>query len=355
MRVNSLAATALLWAGATTAGPLELRDGGSGLAKAMVARGRSFIGTAVTLRDPPDNKEAAIYSNKADFNSITPENAQKWESIEPQRNQFTFADADRHVDFAVDNGLQIHCHNLVWHSQLPDWVTNGNFDNATLISIMKNHITKLAGRYKGKCTRWDVVNEALNEDGTYRESVFYNTTGEAYLPLAFKFASEVDPNAQLYYNDYNLESGGAKAKGAQRIVQLIQSYGVKINGVGLQAHLSSEVTPTSPSPAPDQATLENTLRMYTSQGVDVAYTEIDVRMNTPPTPAKLKKQADVYETVARSCLAVKRCVGMTTWGVSDKYSWIPETFEGEGAALMWNKKYKKKPAYFGFLKGIKQG
>lgn len=141
----------------------------------------------------------------------------------------------------------------------------------------------------------------------------------------------MDPNAQLYYNDYNLESGGAKAQGAQRIVQLIQSYGVKINGVGLQAHLSSEVTPTATSPAPDQATLEKTLRMFTSQGVDVAYTEIDVRMNTPATPAKLKKQADVYESVARSCLAVKRCVGMTTWGVSDKYSWIPETFEGEGA------------------------
>lgn len=347
--------TALL-AGSAVATPLELekRQKQAGLARAMLKRGREFVGTAVTFRDDP--KEAAIYGNKNDFNSITPENAQKWESTEPQRNNFTFADADRYVDYATDNGIQIHCHNLVWHSQLPPWVTEGNFNNKTLISIMHNHIRNLAGRYAGRCTRWDVVNEALNEDGTYRSSVWYDTIGEAFLPLAFKFAAEADPNADLYYNDYNLEYNGAKTDGAQRIVQLVQSYGLKINGVGFQAHLTSEATPSSGGGvAPDQKTLASALRKMTSQGVDVAYTELDVRMNLPATQKKLAVQAKVYQDVGAACLSVTRCVGITTWGVSDKYSWIPGVFAGEGAALMWNKNYKKKPAYFGLLKGIQQG
>jgi endo-1,4-beta-xylanase len=276
----------------------------------MKKRGRDFIGTAVTFRN--DTEEAAIYGNKADFNSITPENAQKWEVTEPTRNNFTFADADRYVDYSQKNHIQIHCHNLVWHSQLPPWVTEGNFDNATLISIMYNHIDKLAGRYKGKCTRWDVVNEALDEDGTYRKSVWYNTIGEAFLPLAFARAHKADPHAQLYYNDYNLEYNQNKTDGAARIVKLIQSYGAKIDGVGFQAHLSSEATPTTGGGVtPDQATLEAAFAKQTKLGVDVIYTEIDVRMNTPSTPEKLEVQADAYQRIAASCLATKRCRGMT--------------------------------------------
>ncbi|KAK4557044.1 hypothetical protein LTR86_006025 [Recurvomyces mirabilis] len=324
-----------------------------GLYTAMRARGREFIGTAVTFRN--DTAEAAIYGNKADFNSITPENALKWEVTEPQRGNFTFDDADRYVDYATTNGIEIHCHNLVWHSQLPPWVTAGNFDNATLIGIMHDHIKGLAGRYAGRCTRWDVVNEALDEDGTYRKSVWYNTIGEAFLPMAFKFAREVDPKAQLYYNDYNLEYNEAKTAGAQRIVKLIQSYGVEIDGVGFQAHVASETTPTSGGPAPNQTVLEAAFNQMTSQNVNVIYTEIDVRMNTPATPAKLAVQAETYRALAAACLSVKRCVGMTLWGVSDKYSWIPGTFPGEGAANVWNETMQKKPAYDGFLKGIQTG
>jgi len=280
----------------------------------------------------------------------------KWEVTEPQQGNFTFDDADRYVDYATSNGIEIHCHNLVWHSQLPPWVAAGNFDNATLIQVMYDHISGLAGRYAGRCTRWDVVNEALNENGTYRSSVWYDTIGEAFLPLAFKFAREIDPHAQLYYNDYNLEYNEEKTAGAARIVKLIQSYGVEIDGVGFQAHLSSEATPTSPGPAPNQTTLEAAFNQMTSQNVNVIYTEIDIRMNTPSTPEKLEVQKQAYKRVAASCLAVTRCVGMTIWGVSDKYSWIPSTFPGEGDANIWaNVTYAKKPAYYGFLEGILTG
>ncbi|KAF2874358.1 endo-1,4-beta-xylanase-like protein [Massariosphaeria phaeospora] len=315
----------------------------------MQKRGRSFIGAAVTLRDEPREPEII----HQDFNSMTPENAMKWESTEPSRNNFTLTDADRYAEFAKKNHLQLHCHTLVWHSQLPLWVSEGGFDNKTLIGVMENHIKKLVTRYRGVCTRWDVVNEALNEDGTYRKSVWYDTIGESFIPIAFSLVRKYDKKVQLFYNDYNLEYNNEKTAGAKRIVKLIKSHGVEIDGVGYQAHLASEATPTAPGAAPDQKTLEAAFHATADEGVNVIYTEIDLRMNTPATADKLKVQAAAYERVAKSCLAVKRCMGMTVWGISDKYSWIPGVFTGEGAALLWDENYNKKPAYAGFLKGIR--
>jgi endo-1,4-beta-xylanase len=315
----------------------------------MKKAGRNFIGTALTLRN--ETREGEII--KADFNSFTPENSMKWESTEPSRNNFTFEDADRYAAYAKKNNLQIHCHNLVWHSQLPAWVSEGGFDNKTLISVMENHIKNLMTRYASVCTRWDVVNEALNENGTYRSSVWYDTIGEAFLPIAFRLAKKYNKGgAELFYNDYNLEYNAEKTQGAARIVKLIQSYKVKIDGVGYQAHLTSEATSSAPSATPDLKTLEAALRATADLGVDVVYTEIDVRMNVPATPEKLQVQADTFERIAKSCMNVKRCIGMTVWGISDKYSWIPGVFPAEGAALLWDDDYVKKPAYKGFLKGI---
>ncbi|KAK5999707.1 hypothetical protein QM012_005113 [Aureobasidium pullulans] len=323
-----------------------------GLAQAWTSKGRQYIGTALTIRD--DAVEQGIIQSRSDFNSITPENAMKWESTEPSRNNFTFAGADAVADFADKYNKEMRCHTLVWHSQLPAWVSQGNFDNKTLISIIENHIKNVAGRYKNKCTHWDVVNEALNEDGTYRSSVFYNTIGEAFIPIAFRFAEKyAGKKTKLYYNDYNLEYGSAKALGAERILKLVQSYGVQIDGVGLQAHLSSEATAsTGGGVTPDVKTLTNVLKLYTDLGVEVAYTELDVRFTTPATEAKLKAQADAYARVVQSCINVKKCVGITVWGVSDKYSWIPGVFPTEGAALLWDENFNKKPAYGSVLKTI---
>ncbi|KAG9205950.1 hypothetical protein G6514_006228 [Epicoccum nigrum] len=346
---NIVASLAL--ASSVLAVPAPKPEKETSLYKAFEKRNREFIGTALTIR----NETAEPQIVDQDFNSVTPENAMKWESTEPSRNNFTFAGGDAVVAFAKKYDTEIHCHTLVWHSQLPTWVSGGGFDNKTLISIMENHIKNVAGRWKGACTRWDVVNEALNEDGTYRESVFLDTIGEAYIPIAFRLAAKYAKGSKLYYNDYNLEYNGAKTEGAKRIVKLIKSYGVRIDGVGYQAHLSSEATPTAPGPTPDQKTLEAALEATSKEGVDVVYTEIDVRMNTPATPEKLKVQAKAYERIAKSCIAVKRCVGMTVWGISDKYSWIPGVFPSEGAALLWDDNYAKKPAYDGFLKGIKEG
>jgi endo-1,4-beta-xylanase len=282
----------------------------------------------------------------------------KWESTEPNRGNFTFEGADEVVAFATANGQEIHCHNFVWHSQLAPWVYESNFDNATLIQVMKDHIYALGGRYKDVCTRWDVVNEALNENGTYRSSVWYDTIGEAFLPLAFKFAAEATPKSKLYYNDYNLEYGQNKTAGAARIVELIKSYGVRIDGVGFQAHLAAEATGTVPDGPPSKDTLVGSLETMTNLGVDVAYTELDLRVNTTDadgfeaSPASLEAQADAYATVVSSCMDVKRCRGITVWGISDRYSWIPGVFPGEGAALLWDADFQKKAAYNATLETI---
>ena len=156
-----------------------------------------------------------------------------------------------------------------------------------------NHITEVAGHYKGQCYAWDVVNEALNEDGTYRESIFYNTLGEDYIKLAFQVASEVDPDAKLYYNDYNLESVGPKSEAAVRIVKMLQDEGIKIDGVGMQAHLIAHQ-------APDLKAQLAVIDSYAATGVEVAYTELDVRLQTPANETNLEWQAKVYSDVSFS-------------------------------------------------------
>lgn len=181
---------------------------------------------------------------------------------------------------------------------------------------------------------------ALNEDGTYRNSIFYQTIGEAYIPIAFETAAAADPNVKLYYNDYNIEYAGPKATGAQRIVKLIQSYGAKIDAVGLQSHFIVGETPS-------QSTQASNMAAFTALGVDVAITELDIRMTLPSTDALLAQQkTDYYNTVA-ACVQTARCVGITVWDWTDKYSWIPHTFSGQGAACPWDEGFHKKPAYDG--------
>jgi endo-1,4-beta-xylanase len=237
---------------------------------------------------------------------------------------------------------------------------NGINNNATLQQVMQNHISTLMGRYKGKCYHWDVVNEgmfslvpsyfcvsiprtnrqkALNEDGSYRDNVFLRVVGEAYLPISFRMAAAADSTAKLYYNDYNLEYGDAKAKGAVKIVKLVQSYGVKIDGVGLQGHMVSEPTGTQSTPCPSREVLGKALKMFTDLGVDVAYTEVDVRMKTPATAAKLQRHAQAYADMAGACIDNPRCVGFTVWGVSDKYSWVPNTFSGVSLGCLYSNRF----------------
>ncbi|KAJ4301242.1 hypothetical protein N0V90_003333 [Kalmusia sp. IMI 367209] len=308
-----------------------------GLNTRAVAAGKLYFGSATDNPELSDATYLAGLSNTADFGQITPGNSMKWDTIEPSRGTFSFTKGDVIADLAAKNGQLLRCHTLVWYNQLPSWVTNGGFDNATLVSILKNHITQEVTHYKGKCTHWDVVNEALNEDGTYRTNVFYTTIGEAYLPIAFAAAAAADPSAKLYYNDYNIEAAGSKSTGAQKIVKLVKQYGAKIDGVGMQAHL---IVGSTGSESVSAWTAN--MNAFTALGVDVAITELDIRTTVPATAAAVTQQAKDYATVIQGCKAVSRCVGVTIWDYTDKYSWIPSVFSGQGAALPWDENLQKK-------------
>jgi endo-1,4-beta-xylanase len=218
-------------------------------------------------------------------------------------------------------------------------VSSGSWTTAQLTSIINTHIANEVGHYKGQCYAWDVVNEALNDDGTYRADVFYNVLGTSYLPIAFKAAAAADPAAKLYYNDYNIEYSGAKATSAINIVKLIQAAGAKIDGVGLQGHFIVGGTP-------GRSSLASVLNSFTALGVEVAYTELDIRFSSlPATASGYAQQATDYVNVVGACLDVAKCVGVTVWDFDDKYSWVPSTFSGQGEACLFWQNLTAKPAY----------
>lgn len=269
----------------------------------------------------------------------------QWLFVEPQQGVFNFTEGDIIASKAKKAGQYLRCHALVWHSQLAPWVEQVAWTPETLRAAIVLHVTKVARHYKGQCYAWDVVNEALNEDGTYRESVFYKVLGEEYIKLAFQTAAKVDPRAKLYYNDYNLEWPSAKTAGAQRIVKMLQKNRIRIDGVGLQAHLIAEQPPTL-----DQHI--DAISGFAKLGVEVALTELDIRLKTPATATNLAQQREAYKNVVGACVQVKGCIGVTLWDFYDPFSWVPYVFTGEGAALLWFEDFSKHPAYDGVVEAL---
>ncbi|KXX81845.1 Endo-1,4-beta-xylanase D [Madurella mycetomatis] len=315
--------------------------------------GLKYFGAAT---DSPGQRERAgleaaypkydhIMWKSGEFGQTTPTNGQKWLFTEPEQGVFNFTEGDIVTSRARKAGMHLRCHALVWHSQLAPWVENTTWTPNELRSIIVDHVTKVARHWKGQCYAWDVVNEALNEDGTYRESVFYNVLGEEYIKLAFKTAAKVDPFAKLYYNDYNLESPGPKVEGAKRIVKMLRKAGIKIDGMGLQAHLIAEDHPTL-----DQHI--DAIQGFADLGVEVALTELDIRLRTPATPTNLAQQREAYKNAVGACVQVKGCIGVTIWDFYDPFSWVPYVFEGEGAALLWFENFTTHPAYDGVVEAL---
>ncbi|MGW1502771.1 endo-1,4-beta-xylanase [Streptomyces mirabilis] len=297
------------------------------------AKGK-VIGTAVT-----GSKLTGTYGDiaGAQFNSLTPGNAMKWETVEPTRGTYNWAEADQIVAFAQAHNQQVRGHTLVWHSQNPSWLTNGTWTSAQLSALLQDHISTEVTRYKGKLAAWDVVNEPFNEDGTYRSTLWYNGLGSDYIAQALTWAHAADPSAKLYINDYNVEGVGAKSTALYNLVKSLKERGVPIDGVGLQAHLILGQVP---------ATLQQNIQRFADLGVDVAITELDIRMQLPSDSAKLAQQAADYKAVFDACVAVSRCYGVTVWGFTDSDSWIPDVFSGYGAATPYDENYLPKPAYY---------
>ena len=311
-----------------------------------------------------DNDSKQIVETQ--FNSITPENSLKWMFVQPYPNSFNFTVADKYVNIGIKNKMHIVGHALVWHSQLADFMQNVK-SKAEMNKHFENHINTVVSRYKGKIDAWDVVNEAFNEDGSLRESVFYKFLGKNYIEKAFKLANEIDPNADLIYNDYNLYKK-EKRDGVIQMVKQMQSKGIKIDGIGVQAHWSLN--------QPSLNEIEQIIFDISELGVDVMFTELDIsvlpnpweqvgaevsqnfsrfegdaKMN--PYPDKLpksiqnklaKRYNDIFQLFIKHSDKISR---VTFWGVMDKHSWLND-FPIKGRTnypLLFDRNYQAKEAH----------
>jgi endo-1,4-beta-xylanase len=227
------------------------------------------------------------------FDTVTPENVLKWECVHPAPGRYTFAQGDQYVDFGTRHRMFVVGHTLVWHNQTPAWVFEDSAGQPvgrdTLLARMREHIQTVVGRYKGRIRGWDVVNEALNEDGTLRDSPWRRIIGDDYLVHAFRFAAEADPQAELYYNDYSLENA-PKREGAVRIVRMLQAAGAPITGIGTQQHVHMGW--------PTVAQVDTTLAAFGALGVKVMVTELDVDVLPRPTRSQGAEVTDRVDSAA---------------------------------------------------------
>lgn len=327
-----------------------------------------YIGTALDTNQIMERDPMVSSLIAKEFNSITPENCMKSMFLQPEKDKFDFKMADKYVAFGEKNKMFIHGHTLIWHSQLPKWMSQIK-DSLTMATAMNNHITTIVGNYKGRIHSWDVVNEALNEDGTLRKSVFLNTYGKEYLTNAFKLAAKADPKTDLYYNDYNLCTP-KKREGAIELVKNLQKNGAKIDGVGEQGHWHLNT--------PSLEEIEKTILDFSALGVKVAITELDIsvlpspwdvvgadvnqrseaneKMNPYPKglPDDIKIQlAARYEAIFKLFIKHQDKISrVTLWGVNDGQSWLNDwPIKGRSNyPLLFDRDFKPKEAYNSVMK-----
>lgn len=322
-----------------------------------------YIGTAVNRFqiEETDSVMAAIIGN--DFNSITAENIMKSVHMHPQKDTFNFEMADKFVALGEKYDMFIHGHTLIWHSQLSSWFYQIE-DSLEFASVTEKHVKDITKHFKGKIDSWDVVNEALNEDGTLRNSIFLKKMGEGYLASAFKWAAETDPDADLYYNDYNM-TNTEKRKGAIKMVKNILDQGIKVDGIGMQGHWHLN--------SPSLEEIEQSILDYSALGVKVAITELDVSVLPNPwdlvgaeisqnfensegmdpykqgLPDSIQvKLANRYKDIFNIFLKHKDKISRVTfWGVSDRQTWL-NGFPIKGRTnypLLFDRELKPKGAY----------
>jgi len=357
----------VLTAVAQTPGPATLKD---------TFKGAFYVGAAINAYQitGKDVEGDALITQQ--FDSITPENAMKWMIIHPRPDAYDFTLADKYVEFGEKNHMFIVGHNLCWHSQTPGWVFKDDKGNPltrdALLERLHDHIRTVVGRYKGRVQSWDVVNEALNEDGTMRQSQWDKIIGDDYVVKAFQFAHEADPAAQLNYNDYNLENP-AKRKGAIALVKKLKEAGVPIAVVGSQAHLHL----ADGIAQGEEAAIEE----LSAAGVKVAITELDIDV----LPSSWGHTADVGVTAQQDARLNPYTNGLpddvqqklaarygelfavfwkhrdvvsrvTFWGVTDKTSWL-NNWPVRGRTsypLLFDREGKPKPAFYAVLKAAKK-
>jgi endo-1,4-beta-xylanase len=323
-----------------------------------------LVGTAVR---PYAFSDAAYSTTLArEFNMVEPEDAMKWLALQPSADAFDFHDGDAVVGFAQAHAMKVRGHCLVWDHNNPDWLTHGNFTPAQLSKLLHDHIATVMKHYAGQVFAWDVINEALDENGHPRNSPWYNQPGigladqnTAYIEQAFRWARAADPHALLFYNEAEGEGLNRKSDAIYAMMKDFRSRGVPIDGVGLQMHIFTLNLDTD-------AITANIARL-TALGLQVHITELDVSLpvSAPGSESQkagetkkddLLRQADIYRRIVRACLQNPGCTAIQTWGFTDKYSWIGSHSHGaNGAALPFDRNYQPKPAYAAWLAELTAG
>lgn len=306
------------------------------------ARRGLLIGVAVAPR-PLRDDDAYRQLLAREFNIVTTENALKWQSIQPRPGEFTWDDADVIVAFATEHGMKFRSHCAVWHHALPDWVAALAADPPRMRQAMRDHIDAIGARYGGGMTYWDVVNEAMEDDGTLRDTPWLRGLGPDYIAEAFVAAHAAAPAVKLVYNDYGTEYPGPKSDAVYALVRDLLGRGVPVHAVGFQMHLLRGLGDAGP--------IKANFQRFAELGVQVHVTELDVAIqNLEGTPArKLERQADVYRRVMEICTRVEGVTVVQTWGLSDNHSWISWFTGKPDAALLFDETYQPKPAYHAVL------
>jgi endo-1,4-beta-xylanase len=311
----------------------------------LLAKQRNlFIGAAT---DPGYLRKDSAYNQllAREFNMLVPEVAMKWEIIHPEPGRYDFSGGDALVTYARAHNMAVRGHVLVWDLQMPAWATNGQFTRQEWIQILCTHIKSVVGHYRGQIYAWDVVNEAVNQDGTLRNTFWMSKLGPEYIAMAFQWAREADPSAKLFYNDNGGEGLNAKSQGIYALLQGLQQTGVPVDGVGMQMH-------TRLDGAPPASELSANMQRLAKLGLEIHITEMDVRLqySTDDDETKQAEQADLYREVLSVCLSVQNCKAFLTWGLTDRYSWIPGFTGKPDAPLLFDKSGLPKPAYFAIVK-----
>ena len=291
--------------------------------------------------------ETGLVGNQ--FNMIVGENEMKFDATEPEQNSFSYGGSDAIVWVADRFDQVVRGHTLVWHSQVPGWVSqdgkknNHNFTRQQLLNILKNHIFNVVGKYKGRIREWDVCNEVLDDDQSIvrtdptayklRPSIWSTYIGEEFIDSAFVWAHQADPQAKLYINDYGVEfAGSTKTEAYYNLVKRLKDDGLPIDGCGLQCHLTTGEL--------DTLKLEKNIQRYATLGLNCIITELDIALADPSATDALDIQAKEYGAITRVFLRNENCPSMIIWGISDNHSWR------QNQPLLYNSSLQAKPAYY---------
>jgi endo-1,4-beta-xylanase len=303
-----------------------------------------YVGAAADSPYLSDASYAATLGSE--YSQLQAENEMKFGIIHPGVSTYDFTGGDALVAFAQAHTMVVRGHTLVWHNQVPAWVTSNGYTAPQLSTILQDHIATVMGHYAGQVYAWDVVNEAFNDDGTMRDTIWYDQPGigfagggTQYIEQALNWARAADPNAKLFYNDYNAEPVDAKSDAIYAMAQDFKTRGVPVDGIGFQLHIDlSYDTPAF------LTSFTANLQRFAALGLDLHITELDIRLQDS-SAASLTAQAKLYGEIAAICVQQPNCKVFQTWGFTDKYSWIPQFFSGWGWALPFDANYQKKPAY----------